>query len=59
VTYGEFKRWLIKQGCSFEQAKGSHQIVRYGSRSSIFPNHGKKECPKGTEMGIKKDLGLK
>jgi hypothetical protein len=30
VTSAEFKRWLAKQGCVFESAKGSHLIVRRG-----------------------------
>jgi mRNA interferase HicA len=59
VTCGELKRWLRKQGCTFEQGKGSHQIVRLGARRSVFANHGKKEMPPGTVSAIKKDLGLK
>jgi mRNA interferase HicA len=59
VTCGELKRWLKKQGCTFEQGKGSHQIVRLGTRCSVFADHGKKEVPAGTLSAIKKDLGLK
>jgi len=59
VTCSELKRWLIKQGCRFEQGKGSHQIVWLGNRRSVFADHGKKAVPQGLVNGIKKDLGLK
>jgi mRNA interferase HicA len=58
----EFKRWLKKQGCSFETHKGGsgHLTVILGERRSQLPMHGQ-----GKELGsrlvekIKKDLGLK
>ena len=58
----EFKRWLRKQGCSFETHKGGsgHLTVILGDRRSQLPMHGQ-----GRELGsrlvekIKKDLGLK
>lgn len=60
MTSAELKRWLEKQGCTFEPAKGSHLKVRLGRRSSILPVHGSgKEVGKGLERRIKKDLGLK
>ncbi len=52
------KRWLEKQGCSFEPGRGSHLKVRRGKLSSILPMHGKRELGKGLENQIKKDLGL-
>lgn len=60
MTSAEFKRWLARQGCSFEPGKGSHLIVRLGGRRSVLPMHGKsKELKTGLVEGIKKDLGLK
>jgi len=60
VTSQEFKRWLQKQGCTFEQGHGSHQLVRLGSRTSVIPMHGgKKDLGTGLVNSIKKDLGLK
>jgi len=59
VTFNELKRWLMKQGCTFEQGKGSHQIVCLGGGRSVFTDHGKKEVPTGLLNAIKKDLGLK
>lgn len=59
VTSAEFKRWLEKQGCAFEPAKGSHLKVRLGGRAAILPMHGKKELGKGLENAIRKQLGLK
>ena len=59
VTSAQFKRWLEKQGCTFEPAKGGHLRVFLGKQASILPMHGSsKEIGKGLEHRIKKDLGL-
>ena len=58
----EFKRWLAKQGCSFENHKGGsgHVTVRRGERTSQLPMHGShKELGTGLVNKIKKDLALK
>lgn len=56
----EFKRWLKKQGCTFDlsRGKGSHITVYYNDRVSVMPMHGQKELPTGTVKAIKKQLGL-
>ena len=60
MTSQEFRRWLGKQGCTFEPGHGGHLIVRLGNRMSILPMHGKhKDLGTGLMNGIKKDLGLK
>lgn len=60
VTPAQFKRWLAKQGCTFEPGKGGHLIVRLKGRRSVLPMHDSgKEIGKGLEHKIKKDLGLK
>ena len=60
VTSREFKRWLTKQGCTFESGHGGHQIVRRGARMSVLPMHGSgKELGTGLVNKIKKDLGLR
>jgi mRNA interferase HicA len=60
VTASEFKRWLKKQGCTFDPGRGGHLTVRLGQKISTLPMHGnEKELKKGTVEGIKKDLGLK
>ncbi len=60
MTSGQFKRWLAKQGCTFESGKGGHLIVRLGDKTSLLPMHGSgKEIGKGLEKFIKKNLGLK
>jgi mRNA interferase HicA len=60
VTSQEFKRWLQKQGCTFEPGHGGHQIVRRGARLAVLPMHGKqKELGTGLVNAIKKQLGLK
>jgi len=44
----------------FESGKGSHLIVRLGTRRSELPMHGsRKEIGKGLEKFIKKHLGLR
>jgi mRNA interferase HicA len=60
MTPRQFKRWLSKQGCTFEPGKGGHLIVRLDDKMSVLPMHGsRKEIGKGLENKIKKDLGLK
>jgi mRNA interferase HicA len=60
MTSQEFKRWLTKQGCTFEAGHGGHLIVRLGTRMSVLPMHGKgKELGTGLVQRIKKDLGLR
>jgi mRNA interferase HicA len=60
MTSAEFKRWLEKQGCTFEPGKGGHLKVRLGRRFSVLPMHGSnKEIGKGLAEKIKKDLGLR
>ena len=60
MTSNELKRWLSKQGCTFESGHGGHLIVRLGDRMSVLPMHGTgKELGTGLVNKIKKDLGLK
>ena len=49
MTYSEFRRWLKKQGCTFETREGgtSHLIVRYKDKKAPFPMHGSKEIGNG------------
>lgn len=62
MNANELKRWLAKQGCTFETHRGGsgHLTIRKGDRTSQLPMHGG-----GKELGtklvakIKKDLGLK
>jgi mRNA interferase HicA len=62
MNASELKRWLAKQGCSFETHRGGsgHLTVRRGERTSQLPMHGAaKELGNGLVNKIKKDLGLK
>lgn len=56
----ELKRYLRRQGCTFETHRGGsgHLTVIRGDRKSILPMHGRKELPKGTVHAILKQLGL-
>lgn len=59
MTSAQFKRWLARQGCTFEAGKGGHLLVRRGDRRSVLPMHGSgKELGTGLVAKIKKDLGL-
>jgi mRNA interferase HicA len=60
MNSGQFKRWLRKQGCTFEPGKGGHLIARRGARWSVLPMHGgRKQLGIGLMNKIKGDLGLK
>jgi mRNA interferase HicA len=60
MTSAELKRWLERQGATFEPGRGGHLIVRLGGRRSVLPMHGKgKELGAGLVNAIKKQLGLK
>ena len=58
MNSNEFKRWLVKQGATFAQGKGSHVKVFLNGRQSVLPMHAT-ELKTGTVEAIKKQLGLK
>jgi len=59
VTSAEFKRWLERQGATFEPAQGGHIWVMLHGRRAILPMHGRrKEMKTGTVAAIKKQLGV-
>lgn len=58
----ELKRFLAKNGCTFEAHRGGsgHMTVRRGDRKSQLPMHGGgKQLGTGLVNKILKDLGLK
>ncbi len=62
MNASELKRYLLKQGCTFERHKGGsgHMTVRLGDKRSQLPMHGaNKELPTGLVQAILKQLGLK
>ena len=60
MNANELRRWLKKQGCSFENHRGGsgHVTERLGNRKTQLPMHGQKELGTGLVRKIKKDLGL-
>ena len=57
----QLRRWLRKQGCTFQTHKGGsgHLTVRRGDRTTQLPMHGsRKELGIKLVTKIKKDLGL-
>ena len=61
MNASELRRWLKRQGCTFQSHKGGsgHLTVRLGDRTSQLPMHGSRR-ELGTKLvaKIKKDLGL-
>jgi mRNA interferase HicA len=58
VNANQFRRYLARQGCSFEEGK-RHTIVRLGGKMAALPRHGGgKQLGTGLMNSIKKDLGL-
>jgi mRNA interferase HicA len=58
VNASQFRRWLARQGCSFEEGK-RHTLVRRGDRLAALPRHGgSRQLGTGLVESIKKDLGL-
>ncbi|HNL11599.1 MAG TPA: type II toxin-antitoxin system HicA family toxin [Turneriella sp.] len=58
MNSNEFKRWLAKQGATFQTGKGSHIKIFLKGRQSVMPMHST-ELKTGLVEGIKKQLGLK
>ena len=61
MTSNQLRRYLKKQGCTFQSHKGGsgHLTVRLGNRTSQLPMHGsRKELGTKLVAKIKKDLGL-
>lgn len=55
----QFRRYLAKQGCTFEEGK-RHTLVYRGDRMSALPRHGgSKQLGTGLVNSILKDLDLK
>jgi len=54
----EFKRWLTKRGCTFQDGT-KHTKVIYGSRTARMPRHPSQDLKTGTLQAILKALGLK
>jgi len=58
MTASELKRWLAKQGCTFEDGT-RHTKVMLGKRTSQIPRHPSTEIRTGTFQTILKQLDLK
>jgi mRNA interferase HicA len=60
MASAQFKRFLAKQGCTFEPGKGGHLIVRRNGLKSVLPMHGSnKELGTGLVNAIKKQLAIR
>ncbi|MCR1347235.1 type II toxin-antitoxin system HicA family toxin [Acidithiobacillus ferrooxidans] len=58
MNSNEFKRWMTKQGATFQPGKGAHLKVFLNGRQSVLPMHAS-ELKTGLIEAIKKQLGLK
>jgi len=60
MNANQARRFLARQGCTFEPGKGGHLLVRRGNRTSVLPQHGgSKQLGKGLWLKILKDLDIK
>lgn len=58
MNSSQFRRYLAKQGCTFEEGK-RHTLVRRGDKLSALPRHGGgKQLGTGLMRAIKRDLGI-
>jgi mRNA interferase HicA len=58
VNSSQFRRYLAKAGCTFEEGK-RHTLVRRGGRMAALPRHGgKKQLGTGLMNAIKKELAI-
>jgi mRNA interferase HicA len=57
MTASELKRWLKKQGCTFEEGT-KHTNVILGKNSARMPRHPSQEIKIGAMRAILKDFGL-
>jgi mRNA interferase HicA len=55
----QMKKWLERQGATFQPGKGFHLKVFLNGRQAVLPMHGKDELGKGLETAIKRQPGLK
>lgn len=53
------RRWLERQGATFQPGKGSHLKVFLNGRQATLLMHGTAELGNGFEAAIKRQLGLK
>jgi mRNA interferase HicA len=58
MTASELKRWLKKQGCTFQEGT-KHTKVILGSKATRIPRHPSQEVKTGTLNSILKELALK
>ena len=59
INSKQMKKWLERQGATFQPGKGSHLKVFLNGKQSTLPMHGAAELGKGLEAAIKRQLGLK
>ena len=58
MNSSQFRRYLAKQGCTFEEGK-RHTLVRRDAKVAALPRHGgSKQLGTGLINAIKRDLGI-
>ena len=58
MNSGQFRRYLAKQGCTFEEG-ARHTLVRRGDKVAALPRHGgSKQLGTGLMKAIKRDLDI-
>lgn len=59
MKYTEFHRMISKQGWVIIRQTGSHRVYEKNGAKVVVPFHGSKEIPKGLQVKLEKDMGLK
>jgi mRNA interferase HicA len=58
MNSSQFRRYLAKQGCTFEEGR-KHTLVHRGGKVAALPRHGgSKQLGTGLMNTIKRDLGI-
>lgn len=58
MNRSQFRRYLAKQGCTFEEGK-KHTIAKRNGKSASLPRHGgRKQLGPGIVRAIKKALAI-
>lgn len=58
MKQSEFKRWLAKQGVTFEEGSNHTKVLLNGKQTTL-PRHPSHEIGEGLRQKILKQLGLK
>jgi predicted RNA binding protein YcfA (HicA-like mRNA interferase family) len=59
MKYNEFYRLLKENGWSLQREGKKHSIYKKEGKCIVVPRHQSKEIPKGTQIALLKQIGIK